>query len=214
MDSKEATLIKHYYDKVTSLSFDERDVYSLLILLRPYSQKDSPVYEFSNFVAHREKDRGHIYEYLLRSKSFFNQIGIKLGDTHELKSVFTEQEIHASFDSVFKDLGVPPLSDEVAQGILLCIISLLQEVKISDKTGAEIGKLLFAFDKMGIYLMGLFGVVDFPPHSHLQVPVLIMKNRYLKTESYELRTPGLVEIVNANGTLKVMVWEDSAPTTA
>jgi hypothetical protein len=214
MDSKEATLIKHYYDKVTSLSFDERDVFTLLILLRPYSQKNSPVYEFSNYVAHREKDRGHIYDYLLSSKSFFNQIGTKLGDIHELKSVFTEQELHTSFNAVFKDLGLTPLSNEVAQGIQLCIISLLQDVKISDKAGAEIGKLLFAFDREDIYLMGLFSVVDFPPHSHLQVPVLMMKNRYLKTESYELRTPGLVEIVNTNGVFKVMVWENSVSTTA
>ena len=209
MDSKEATLIKHYYDKVTSLSFDERDVLTLLILLRWYSQKNSPVYEFSNFVTHRDKDRGHIYDYLLSSKSFFNKLGTELGDIHELKSVFTEQEIHASFNDVLANLGLASLSDEVAQGIQLCVISLLQEVKISDKTGAEIGKLLFAFDKEDIYLMGLFSVVDFSPYSHLQVPVLMIKNRYLKTESYDLRTPGLVEIVNVDGALKVMVWENN-----
>jgi hypothetical protein len=214
MDSKEATIIKHYYDKMAGLTFGERDVLTLLILLRWYSQKNSPVYEFANFVTHREKDRGHIYDYLLGSKSFFNKVGTKLGDVHELKSVFTEQEIRASFNDVFTNLGLPTLSDEVYQGIQLCIISLLQEVKISDKGGAEIGKLLFAFDKEEIYLMGLFSVVDFPPYSHLQVPVLTMKNHYLKTESYELRTPGLVEVVNADGGLKVMVWENSAPTTA
>jgi hypothetical protein len=210
VDTKEATIIKTYYDKLTSLSFDERDVFSFLIVLRPYSQKGSPVYEFSNFVAHRDKDRGYIYDYLLASKSFFNQIGTTLGDTHELKSVFSEKEIHDSVDAVVTDLGLAPIADEVSYALQLCIISLLQDVTISDKTGSQIGKLLFAFDKDTVYLMGLFSVADFPPSSHLQVPVLSMNNRCLKTESYELQTPGVVDITSVNGAMKVRVWRDAA----
>ena len=209
MDTKEATIIKTYYDKLTSLSFDERDVFSFLIVLRPYSQKGSPVYEFSNFVAHRDKDRGYIYDYLLASKLFFNQIGTTLGDTHELKSVFSEKEIHDSIDTVVTSLGLAPISDEVSYALQLCIVSLLQDVTISDKTGAQIGKLLFAFDKDTVYLMGLFSVADFPPYSHLQVPVLSMNNRCLKTESYELQTPGLVDITSVSGTMKVRVWQEA-----
>jgi hypothetical protein len=212
MDMKEATIIQTYYDRLTSFSFDERDVFTFLILLRPYSQEGSPVYEFSNFVAHREKDRGHIYEYLLASKSFFNKIGIKLGQTHELKSVFSEKDIHDSFDTVLTGLGLAPISSEVCYAVQLCIISLLQDVKISDKTGTAIGKLLFAFDKENIYLMGLFSVVDFPPYSHLQVPVLTMKNQWLKTESYELQTPGIVEISRTHDEIKVRIWQGVAAT--
>jgi hypothetical protein len=212
VDTKEATIIKTFYDKLVSLSFDERDVFSFLIVLRPYSQKGSPVYEFSNFVAHRDKDRGHIYDYLLASKSFFNQVGTKLGDIHELKSVFTEKEIHDSIDSVVTGLGLAPISDEVSYALQLCIISLLQDVTISDKTGTQIGKLLFAFDKDTIYLMGLFSVNDVPPYSHLQVPVLTMNNRCLKTESYELQAPGTVDIASVNGEMKIRVWQDTAVT--
>ena len=212
MDAKEATIIKTYYDKLTSLSFDERDVFTFLIVLRPYSQKGSPVYEFSNFVAHRERDRGYIYDYLLTSKSFFNQIGTKLGDIHELKSVFTEKEIHDSIDTVVTGFGLAPISDEVSYALQLCIISLLQDVTISDKAGAEIGKLLFAFDKDTLYLMGLFSVTDFPPYSQLQVPVLTMNNRCLKTESYELQTPGMVDIATIDGAMLVRVWQDAAAT--
>jgi hypothetical protein len=84
MDAKEATLIKHYHEKLNTLTFNEKDIYALLILLRAHSQLGSPVFEFANFVAHRERDRGHIYDYLLSMKSFFNQTGTNLGDVFEI----------------------------------------------------------------------------------------------------------------------------------
>jgi hypothetical protein len=202
MDAKEEKLIKQCYDNLTSLSFDERDVYSLLILLRSYSQKDSPVYEFSNFVAHREKDRGHIRDYLNRTKFVLDKLG-KIDTVLEIKPVFTEQEINKSFNSVFAKLGFSPVSDEVISGIVLCIISLLQSVKIVTKNNVTIGELVFAYDANEITLLGKCRV-----QSEVDVifPVLSTKNRYLPTAI--IGTPSLntniIEVINNNGTLEII----------
>jgi hypothetical protein len=203
MDAKEARLIVHYYEKLIDLSYDERDIYGFLILLRPYSPEGSPVHEFANFVAHRERDRGHIYAYLLQTKSFFNAIGVKLGDVHEVKEVFTEQEIAASFNSVVEAIGAPPIPGDALRGVTLCIVSLLQGVKIADRNGTEVGELHFAYDKNRIYLFGVFSVADFSPHSHLRAPVLSLENWYIDTDSAELQIPGVIEVVNDNRVLVV-----------
>ena len=156
-------------------------------------------------MAHRERDRGYIYDYLLQTKSSFNAIGIKLGDIHEVKEVFTEQEIRASFNSVIEAIGAPLIPGDALRGVTLCIISLLQGVKIADRNRAEIGELHFAYDKNRIYLFGVFSVADFPPDSHLRAPVLSLANCYIDTDSTELQIPGVIEVVNDN---KVLVVRD------
>jgi hypothetical protein len=202
MDAKEEKLINQYYDKLTSFSFDERDVYSLLILLRPYSQKDYPVYEFSNFVAHREKDRGHIRDYLDRTKFVLDNLG-KINTVLEIKPVFSEREIEKSFNSVFTKLGFAPIPNIIISGIILCIISLLQSVKIVTKKNIAIGELVFAYDAKEITLLGKCRVQS---KGNAIFPVLSTKNSYLLTSV--LGTPALstniIEVVNNGGKLEII----------
>jgi hypothetical protein len=202
MDAKEERLIKQYYDKLTSFSFDERDVYSLLILLRPHSQKDSPVYEFANFVAHREKDRGHIRDYLNRTKDVLDNLG-KINTVLEIKPVFTKQEIKKSFNSVFVKLGFAPVSDEVISGIMLCTISLLQSVKIVTKKNATIGELVFAYDAHEITLLGKCRIQS---KVDAVFPVLSTENRYIPTSvvGTPILSANIIEVVNNNGKLEIV----------
>ena len=184
MDAKEASLVKHYYDKVRSLSFDEKDIYALMILLRESSKGQEPVvWELGNFVAHRERDRGEFWHALSRTKSFFNADGTKLVDVFEVKPVFNDQEVKDSLNSLFGRLGFGPVCDEAANGILLCIISLLHAARIMNKGRDEVGVLLFAYDKQYVYLFGRFSVQRMTQFSHLQVPVLQIQNRYLSPAS-------------------------------
>ena len=205
MDAKEASLVKHYYDKLRSLSFDEKDIYALMILLRESSKGQEPVvWELGNFVAHRERDRGEFWDVLSRTKSFFNADGIKLGDKFEVKPVFNDQEIKDSFNSLFRRLGFAPVCDEAANGIALCVISLLHAARIMNNGGAEVGVLLFAYDKQYVYLFGRFSVQDMAEFSHLEVPVLRIQNHYLNPASSDLQTPNMVEVVNEGGSLRVV----------
>jgi hypothetical protein len=64
MDAKEELLVGDLYRRIRSHTFHERVVLALLILLRPYSVANSPVRELSDFVAHREKDRGALKTYV------------------------------------------------------------------------------------------------------------------------------------------------------
>jgi hypothetical protein len=205
MDIKEASLVKYYYDKLTAITFDEKDIYALLILIRAISKDQEPIiWELANFVAHRERDRGEFWDVLSQTKSFFNADGIKLGDTFEVKPVFSAQEIRDSFNSLFGRLGLASLSEAAANGILLCVISLLHAAKILNKGGTEVGTLLFAYDSQDIYLFGRFSVQNMAGLTHLQVPVLQIHNDYLNPESSDLQTPNMVEIVHEGGSLRVV----------
>lgn len=204
MDPKEAMLFKDVYDKLGSLSFDEKDIYALMILVRDSSKGHEPVvWELANFVAHRDRDRGELCDVLSRTKSFFNADGINLGDKFKVKPVFNDREIKDSFSSLFGRLGFAPVCDEAANGILLCIISLLHTVRIM-KDGAEVGVLLFAYDKQYVYLFGRFSVQNWARFGHLQVPVLQIENRYLNPTSSDLQTPNMVEVVNEGGCLRLL----------
>ena len=205
MDTKEASLVRHYYEKLASLSFDEKDIYTLMILIRESSRDQEPVlWELANFVAHRERDRGEFWTVLSKTKAFFNADGIKLGDIFEVKPVFDDQEIKDAFNSLLGRMGFPSLSDQLANGILLCIISLLHAARILDKEGAQVGELLFAYDKQHIYLFGRFSVQTMPGLTHLQVPVLQIQNHYLNPASSDLQTPSMAEVVNDGGSLRVV----------
>ena len=205
MDAKETSLVKYHYDRLRSLSFDEKDIYALLSLLRESSKGHEPVvWELANFVAHRERDRGDFCDVLSRTKSFFNADRIKLGDKFEVKPVFNDREIKDSFNSLFGRLGFAPVCDEAANGILLCIISLLHTARIMNKDGAEVDVLLFAYDKQYVYLFGRFSVQNWAEFSHLQVPVLQIQNHYLSPTSSDLQTPNMVEVVNEGRSLRVV----------
>ena len=66
MDAKEKVLVADLYKRIATRTFHERDVLALLILLREHAPKGSPVGELSDFVAHREKDRGSLKTYVHR----------------------------------------------------------------------------------------------------------------------------------------------------
>ena len=57
MDAKEIFLVQKIYKKIVNSSYNEFDIYALLMLLRQHV-KNGPIREFGDFIAHREKDRG------------------------------------------------------------------------------------------------------------------------------------------------------------
>jgi hypothetical protein len=72
VDSKEKALVKEIRGKIIRKKYDEIDILGLLVLLRGYSSEGSATFEFANFVAHRERDRGAIYDYLVEgTKQFY-----------------------------------------------------------------------------------------------------------------------------------------------
>lgn len=152
-DGKELSLIRRYRDRIVSAHFDENDVFALLAALRPFAAKDTPVYEFANFVAHREKDRGFIRDYLLRTKNILNDLG-KVDAVLEIKPVFARDEIAVSINDALGRAGLSGLSESQADQVIVCIMSLLQDVRIVDDKNGQVGRLIFGCTAGELELLG------------------------------------------------------------
>lgn len=173
MDIKEQQTILHFYSRLEGGMFDEWDVYSFLILVREKSKIGTALREFGDFIAHREKDRGYIKEYIDRTKYKLERLG-KINTKLVIKEVFTYDEICKSINDTLQVLNLNPLSDEIITGIILCIMSLLQEVMIFDKK-KNIGKLVLARNKDQIILLGIIHIRN---QVQASFPVLSIQNRY------------------------------------
>jgi len=175
MDDKEKSLLSIFHQKIISKSFDESDIYTLLILLRPYANSKSPVFEFSNFIAHRERDRGVFHKYLLTTKKKLDNLG-KENTTIVIKPVFDELEVEISFNKIFNKYGLDNIDSESSRMILLIIISLLQKVRIVNKEGTQFGSLEFAYSQKEISLLG---AVILHQGVQAQFPTLSVENHWL-----------------------------------
>jgi hypothetical protein len=174
MDDKERSLIVALYKKIAGPDFDERDVFAFLILLRPHSKMHTPVYEFANFIAHREKDRGHIRDYLHETKTKLANLG-KVSSILVIKPVFSVAEIGDSLNEVLGKIQLGALTGKQVQVIVLCIISLLQHVRIVEKSG-EVGRLVFGITKSDVILLGRVSIKD---KVWAVFPALMVPNDYV-----------------------------------
>lgn len=133
VDSKERALVKDIRLKIIRKEYDENDISQLLILLRRYSSRGSATREFADFIAHRERTEGVVYEYLLDGTKQVNRAlekqptrdpGPKFG------SVFSSDDLKDSLNQVLSMMGIATLDDFDTNDILLCIMCLLQDVRI------------------------------------------------------------------------------------
>jgi len=58
LDAKEIQLFNFYYNKFVEKSFDEKDLYSFLILVREDAQDIQVIRELGDFITYREKTPG------------------------------------------------------------------------------------------------------------------------------------------------------------
>jgi hypothetical protein len=150
MDPKERWLLEGMRAKLDSGSFTERDILSLLILLRRHASSEPVVKEFGDFIAHRDKDKGILKDYLSRVQKLLK------GSKEEALSlpIFTEKEIHLSFNKVLSKIGLTEINSELANQITVCIITLLQSVKVETKLENQIIGFSVAMSSHQIALCG------------------------------------------------------------
>ncbi len=198
MDAKEVSLIRRHRDRIATGEFGESDVFALLTLLRPLAAPGSPVHEFANFIAHREKDRGLIRDYLWRTKDFLDNLG-KVSGVMEIKPVFSRDQIGDSVNGIFRKIGLDGFSEGQIDQIVVCVISLLQDVRILDKKGQEMGVLLLACTAEELQLLGKVRVQD---KVDSVFPVLVAPNSYIPGPEGDTPAPtALVEVHVAGGKL-------------
>lgn len=141
-DNKELQILKSYHQKIEQNAFDEKDVYSFLNLIKKLSEKNTPILELSNFIDQREKYRGHIHTYLLDAKAKVDK-SAKEKIVVIIEPVYSFEQIANNINEIMVLHKLSSFKDEAVSGIVLFIIALLHDVKITNKK-ENIGKLVFS----------------------------------------------------------------------
>ncbi|MBT2696065.1 hypothetical protein J7E79_01220 [Bacillus sp. ISL-40] len=209
MDRKERTLINYYYEKLLDNRLDEKDVYAFLILISNKSTGNSCLQELAGFVVSRGTKPGVVTEYLCETRNKFANLG-KMNTALKIEEVFSFKEIKNGINHVLVDCGLKGISNEQVNDIIMCVISILQHVKITEN-GREIGRLFFAIASKQVMLMAEVEIVQNGGGKKTNVvfPVLTAKNNYAsikKQDKYDAPyffEEKVIEIINQDGKLEI-----------
>lgn len=165
MDIKGVELITRIHQKIVKQSFDEIDICSLLILIRSeaiinrdYMQiewQKGFLHEICDFIAHRNRNRGFVFEEASLIYQRSTSTGVFHFDTPSKRMVFTgmfESIIIKEINEVFDKFGLEHIPEVCEVEIILCIISLLQCVKVESIDNKVQGTLYTILCEDGIYL--------------------------------------------------------------
>lgn len=210
MDAKEERLIVEVHRRIKDCSFHERDILALLILLRPYAEIGSPVRELGDFVAHREKDRGALKNYIQHVVRYVEAIANRNAGQAKIEAVHSSAAFHASLNVVLSALKLDGLAIYESDSVLVCVMSLLQDVRLFHNKD-EIGRLgLYKYSNE----LWLCGMIEMPPFLGIQVvfPALIVQNRYCPTCASGVpgHFPDLVEAKCDEGQLRLYLRNTEA----
>ncbi|MDR7235414.1 hypothetical protein [Neobacillus drentensis] len=216
MDRKERTLINYYYEKLLDNRFDEKDVYAFLILISNKSNGNSCLQEMAGFVVSRGTKPGVVTEYLCETRNKFVNLA-KMNTALKIDEVFSFKEIKNGINQVLVDFQLKGLSNEQVNDFITCVISILQQVKITEK-GREIGRLFFAIASKQVMLMAEVEIVQNGggKKTNAVFPVLSAKNNYAeikKQDKYDAPyffEEKVIEITNQDGKLEINFVENSS----
>lgn len=134
MDDKAKKILEHYREIIENEEFDEYDILGFLIFIRSYLGKTMNIIEeFSNLVAHRERNKGIVMTNIrnaIESGYAYNEkqnkvVGYKGISQRDWKKEW--YKIGEIFDIV--------MNEKIIKEITLCIYSLTQKTEYDDKNG-------------------------------------------------------------------------------
>jgi hypothetical protein len=209
MDRKEWSLINYYYEKFLDNRFDEKDIYGFLTLISNRSNGNSCLHELADFIMSRGANNGGVSDYLLETRNKFANLA-KMNTALKIEEVFSFKEIKNGINQVLVDCQLKGLSNEQVNDIIVCVISILQHVKITEN-GREIGQLFFAIASKQVMLMAEVEIVQNGGGKKTNVvfPVLTAKNNYAtikKQDKYDAPyffEEKVIEITNQDGKLEI-----------
>ncbi|HJF33849.1 MAG TPA: hypothetical protein K8V56_18945 [Sporosarcina psychrophila] len=209
MDKKEQQLFAYYYQKFSERDFDEKDLYSFLMLVREDAEGIESIKELGNFIANREKSKGYVSDYLEDCKQVINNLGT-VSKGKKIEDIFSFKEIRNGFNALFIKNSFEKLSSDIINDFILCIISLLQGVKlVSGNLNKEVGYLSFAVSSKEVFLMGNMKALNKGRYIPVTFQVLSVKNSYEavtpqdKNDTPYLFNDELIEVVNINGEIVI-----------
>ncbi|TWE05239.1 hypothetical protein FB550_103417 [Neobacillus bataviensis] len=212
MDKKEQSLLHYYYEKLVGNTFDEKDLYGFLLVIRNQSKEIRSIQELSDFVMLRDQHQGYVKQYLFETKKKFESLG-KTKSAFRIEDVFSFKEIKNGLNKTLAAFGLEGLSNEQVNDFVTCLISVLQQVMIIEDD-LEIGKLYFALSNKQIILMAEVEVTqNLFKKTNAVFPVLTANNSYVdikKQDRYDtpyLFVDKIVEVTNEKGKLEITIPE-------
>ena len=212
MDRKEQSLLKYYYEKLAGSTFDEKDLYGFLLVIRNQCKEVQSLTELADFVMLRDQHNGYVKQYLLETRKKFESLG-KTKAAFRIEDVFSFKEIKNGLNKAMAAVELKGLSNEQVNDFVTCLISILQQVKIIEDD-REIGKLYFALSNKQIILMAEVEVTqNLFKKTNAVFPVLTANNSYVdikKQDHYDtpyLFAERIVEVKNLDGKLEITIPE-------
>jgi hypothetical protein len=204
MDLKACLMLKHYKEIIEKHLFDEYDILGFLIFIRSYINKGKYKYisEFTDLVAHRERDRGIVMDDI--ESAIKNNYVCEQG-TNTIKEYNGIK--NEDWDSEWKELAEEfdiALTDRLIKEITLCIFSLAQKTEYCNKNGYE-GKIeIHLFKSKSIALLTTEGHRD-------SLFICFAKYDGIKVnDKYSLKPMSdIVYTIRENGELKLKVENET-----
>lgn len=139
MDIKEKQIMKHYKEMIEKREFDEYDILGFLIFIRRHLEDDvhPNIKEFSNLIAHRERDRGHVNECIVTAIA--NEYETEQGSK---KVIGYHGMNYEDWVEEWKDFGMKHdifFEESTIEEITLCTFSLAQFTTYNDVQGRGSG---------------------------------------------------------------------------
>lgn len=126
MDKKERQTFNHYMEKIRDRTFDEYDIYSFLILVRPYVT--GWIHEFSDLIAHRVREKGKIFnliEQVLCNADDSGEITLDMNGKVDGYRGMQKNTLQNELKQFFIKQGYQ-IDREILDEIVLCIFSITQ----------------------------------------------------------------------------------------
>lgn len=212
MDKKEQSLLNYYYSKLVDHTFDEKDVYPFLQLIRNRCKEIRSINELTDFVVLREQYTGFIKDHLFEMRKKFESLG-KTKTSLRIEDVFSFKEIKNGMNKALEVWQLDGLTNEQMNDFVTCLISILQHISIMDND-REIGKLFFAISNKQIILMA---EIEVNPNrlkkTNAVFPVLTTHNSYhdiKKQDRFDtpyLFTDEVIEMIRVEGKLEMVIPE-------
>ncbi|MEH7301430.1 hypothetical protein [Neobacillus drentensis] len=211
MDIKEQSLLNYYYRKLTEGTFDEKDIYGFLLLIKNQGKEIRWINEVTEFVLNRGKYNGVMKEYLYETRKKFESLG-RTKAALRIEDVFSFKEIRAGLNKVLADCHLEGVANEKINHFVTCLISILQQISITDENDREIGKLFFAISNKEIILMAEIEVAqNLFKKTNAVFPVLTANNSYADIKKQDrFDTPYLfvdkvVEVTSKEEKLEIII---------
>lgn len=209
MDKKEQQLVNYYYNEFTARNFDEKDLYAFFMVVHKHAKDHKELHDLIDFLVHRDKCTGSVKEYFAECQEIINNLG-KAKVRRKIEPLFSFKDIRNGFNALFQQLGFEKLPVEIMNDFLLCIISLLQGIKIvSSRSNQKVGHLSFAASSKELFLMGNLMIRNEGRRMPITFPVLSVKNKYEEiTPQDQNDTPYLfdneiMEVINVDQKLAI-----------